>query len=119
MFLLDTSDVKAVIATVVDESTVSIQCTFIYGSDAMGCRVVLVSDHSGSNNQMTMLRNNESDFAHGTLNLTHPVYCYSRLIVYDIEADGTFSNLMIIVDDLVDLQQNSTTRISCPGIYII
>ena len=41
-----TSDVQAVNATVVGESTIDIQCWFIHGSDALGCKVVLVSDCS-------------------------------------------------------------------------
>ena len=41
---LATSDVQAVNATVVGESTIDIQCWFIHGSDALGCKVVLVSD---------------------------------------------------------------------------
>ena len=43
MYLV-TSDVQAVSATVVGESTIDIQCWFIHGSDALGCKVVLVSD---------------------------------------------------------------------------
>ena len=35
---LDTSDVQAVNATVVGESTIDIQCWFIHGSDVLGCR---------------------------------------------------------------------------------
>ena len=42
---LVTSDIQAVSATVVGESTIDIQCWFIHGSDALGCKVVLVSDH--------------------------------------------------------------------------
>ena len=41
---IDTSDVQAVNATVVGESSVDIQCWFIHGSDALGCKMVLVSD---------------------------------------------------------------------------
>ena len=43
------SDIQAVNATVVGESTIDIQCWFIHGSDALGCKVVLVSDHSVEN----------------------------------------------------------------------
>ena len=45
----DTSDVQAVNATVVGESTIDIQCWFIHGSDALGCKVVLVSDCPNAN----------------------------------------------------------------------
>ena len=39
-----TSDIQAVSATVVGESTIDIQCWFIHGSDTLGCKVVLISD---------------------------------------------------------------------------
>ena len=40
-YLLNTSDVESVIATVVDKSTIFVQCIFIYGSNVLGCRVEL------------------------------------------------------------------------------
>ena len=46
----DTSDVQAVNASVVSESTIDIQCWFIHGSDALGCKVVLISDCPNVNN---------------------------------------------------------------------
>ena len=42
---LDSTDVQSVNATVVGESTIDIQCWFIHGSDALGCKVVLVSEY--------------------------------------------------------------------------
>ena len=39
--IIVTSDIQAVSASVVDESTIDIQCWFIHGSDALGCKMVL------------------------------------------------------------------------------
>ena len=94
-YYLDTSDVQAVRATVVGESTIDIQCWFIHGSDALGCKVVLVSDHTGINNETISISRNNIISAFGTINLTQPVSCYSKVIAFDIESDDTFSSLTI------------------------
>ena len=47
---LDTFDVESISATVVDECTIHIECHFIHRSDALGCKVVLVSDYPNVNN---------------------------------------------------------------------
>ena len=73
--ILVTSDVQSVTATVVGEYTIDIQCLFIHGSDAVGCKVVLVSDHPGVNNETkTLIRRNT--FAFAQLKLTHQLGCY-------------------------------------------
>ena len=46
---LDTFDVQSINATVVDEYAIDIKCHFIHGSDALGCKVVLVSDYPNVN----------------------------------------------------------------------
>ena len=76
-----TSDVQAVNATVLDESTVDIQCWFIHGSDALGCKVVLVSDYPGVNNEtINISRNNIMILlASGRFNSTQPVSCYNSI----------------------------------------
>ena len=80
------SDLQDVTLTVVGESTVDIQCLFISGSDAVGCKVVVVSDHQGINNEtVNLTRNNTS--AYGQLNLTHKAYCYHRLLAHTITTD--------------------------------
>ena len=89
-----TSDVQAISATAVGESTIDIQCWFIHGSDALGCKIVLVSDYPSVNNEQTMLlRSNTS--ASGRLNLTHKVFCYHRVFAFDIDVNNTLSNLTI------------------------
>ena len=89
-----TSDVQAISATAVGESTIDIQCWFIHGSDALGCEIVLVSDYPSVKNEQTIfLRSNTS--ASGRLNLTHKVSCYHQVFAFDIEVNNTFSNLTI------------------------
>ena len=88
------SDVQAISATAVGESTIDIQCWFIHGSDALGCKIVLVSDCPSINDEQTiLLRSNTS--ASGHISLTHKVSCYHQVFVFDIEVDNTLSNLSI------------------------
>ena len=75
MYLV-TSDVQSVSATVVDESTIAIQCLFLHGSDALGCKVVVVSNCSNiSDVYANLLRNNSVIMsASGKLNLVHNIF---------------------------------------------
>ena len=92
--MLVTSDVQSVIATVVGESTIDIQCLFIHGSDAVGCKVVLVSGHPGVNNETeTLLRKNSSAF--GQLNLILKAACYHRVLAYTSDVRYTTNDFYI------------------------
>ena len=75
----------------------SIECHFINGSDALGCKVVVVSVHSSVGNITTMLIRhniNESDStASGQVSLTYQIDCYHHVLAFDIEANGTISSL--------------------------
>ena len=76
------------------ESTIDIQCWFIHGSDALGCKIVLVSDYPSVNNEQAIfLRSNT--FASGRLNLTQKVSCYHQVFASDIEVNNTLSNFTI------------------------
>ena len=89
-----TSDVQAISATAVGESTIDIQCWFIHGSDALGCKIVLIIDYPSVNNERAIfLRSNTS--ASGQLNLTHKVSCYHQVFALDIEVNNAISNLSI------------------------
>ena len=92
--ILVTSDVQSVTATVVGESTIDIQCLFIHGSDAVGCKVVLVSDHPGVNNETeTLIRRNTSAFAQ--LKLTHQLGCYHRVLAYTVDNHNVTYDIFI------------------------
>ena len=108
---LDTSDVQAVNATVVGESTIDIQCWFIHGSDALGCKVVLVSDYPNVSDVYTNLsRSNMS--ASGQLSLTQNLSCYQRVFAFDIDVNNnTISNLAI--------EGNITAKAITDCVYIL
>ena len=89
-----TSDVQAISATAVGESTIDIQCWFIHGSDALGCKIVLVSDYPSVNSEQAIFPRTNT-FASGRLNLTHKVSCYHQVSAFDIEVNNTLSNFII------------------------
>ena len=93
MYLV-TSDVQSVNATVMDESTITIQCWFIHGSDAMGCKVVLVSNCSNISDVHANLSRSDIS-ASGQLSLAHNIFCYHRVFAFDIDVTNTISNLTI------------------------
>ena len=62
--ILDSTDVQSVNTTVVDESAViDIQCLFIHGSGALGCKVVLVSEYQA---KVVIIKTNDTMSASGT-----------------------------------------------------
>ena len=77
------------------EYSIDIECYFINSSDAQGCKVVVVSDHSSLGNFTAMLiRHNESDTTVSRqVNLTYHIDCYHHVLAFDIEANGTISSL--------------------------
>ena len=89
-----TSDVQAVNATVVDESTIDIQCWFIHGSDALGCKVVLVSVCPNISDIHANLSRSDMS-ASGQLSLIHNISCYHRVFAFGIDVNNTVSNLTI------------------------
>ena len=90
-----TSDVQSVTAIVVGESTIDIQCLFIHGSDAVGCKVVLVSGHRSVNNETeTLLKKNTSAFGQLKV-LLHQVGCYQRVLAYSIDVNNITKNFFI------------------------
>ena len=93
-FIIVTSDVQAVNATVVGKSTIDIQCWFIHGSDALGCNVVLVSDCPNISDVHANLSRSDMS-ASGQLSLAHNIFCYHRVIAFDIDINNTLSNLTI------------------------
>lgn len=112
MYYLVTSDGEAVIAIVMDESTINIQCWFIHGSDALGCKVVLVSDHPSVNNETMNISRNDM-LASGTFNFIRPSSCYSRIFASDIEANITDSESLSDLNIEGEFQPNSTQNTLC------
>ena len=94
---------------VVGESTVDIQCLFISGSDSVGCKVVVVSDHQSINNEAANLTRNNT-FAYGQLNLKHETSCYNRVVAYTITIDH-----QIVSTVSVEKMLNIEKTIACSG----
>ena len=93
-FIIDTSDIQFVSAKIVDESTIDIQCLFIHGSDALGCKVVLVSDCPNISDVHANL-SRSAMLAIGQLTITHNISRYHRVFAFDIDVNNTVSNLTI------------------------
>ena len=93
MYLV-TSDVQSVSASVVGESTIDIQCWFIHGSDALGCKVVLVSDCPSISDVHANLSRSDMS-ASGQLSLTYNISCYHRVFAFNIDVNNTISTLTI------------------------
>ena len=104
---------QSINTTVTGEVTIDIQCWFIHGSDARGCKVVLVSKYK---DEVVIIERNSDNVisASGTFNLTYPVSCYSRVLAFDIKHNNTLGNLSIEGK----LQPRLTLNIkSCSGIF--
>ena len=115
--ILDSTDVQSVNTTVTGEFTIDIQCWFIHGSDAQGCKVVLVSEYE--HEVVIIERNNDNVIsASGTFNLTYPVSCYSRVLAFDTEHNNILSNLSI-EGKLQPRLTLSTKLCSLTGIFLI
>ena len=91
---LVTSDVQSVSATITGESTIRIQCLFIRGSDAIGCKVLLVSNCFNSSDVHINITKIDAK-ASEQLNLPQNALCYHKLIAFDIEFNNTISDLGI------------------------
>ena len=94
-------------ATVVDKYT--IECHFIHGSDALGCKVVLVSDYPDVNN----VDANKYISAFGRLNLTHEALCYHHVFAYNIDVNSTVSTVYIEEDVIKPTSANYVCSGKC------
>ena len=99
------------------DNYIRIKCHFINGSDAQGCKVVIVSDHPSVDDITTMLiRNNESDLiASGQLTLTYHIDCYHHVLAFDIEANGTISVNWAIRERIEQKSNTSQCHITKSG----
>ena len=112
--ILDSTDVQSVKTTVTGEYTIDIQCWFVHGSDARGCKVVLISEYKDE--VMIIERMDNIISASVSLNLTYPVSCYSRVLAFDVEHNNTLSNLSI--EEKLQPKLSLNTKL-CSGNYLI
>ena len=99
------------------DNYIRIKCHFINGSDAQGCKVVIVSDHTSVDDITAMLiRSNESDLiASGQLTLTYHIDCYHHVLAFDIEANGTTSSSWAIRERIEQKSNISQCHITKSG----
>ena len=95
-----TSDVQFISAEAVGDYVCAVKCQFINGSDALGCKVHLVSDHPNVETVVeSLIRENDSiSSSHPIkreLTLPHPVSCYRHVLAFDIENDNNISEFAI------------------------
>ena len=86
-----TTDVQSVTANREENNTFSIQCSYITGSDALGCVYTLVSKIEKINN-ITGIINRTSL---GVLIDIPDAGCYEIILAYDWESDNTTGTLPI------------------------
>ena len=70
-----------------------IQCNFIIGSDARGCKVVLICELS--NTTVNLTRKNSITEVTTCYVLPHPLSSYNEVFAFDIEADGSTGTLPV------------------------
>ena len=85
------------ITTEREENTLFIWCHFISGSDALGCKVVIVNyNPSVKNITGLLMRKGSEQIAEGQFTLNHSNgFCFHRVFAFDVETDNTISGLAI------------------------
>ena len=75
---------------------IELVCEFIYGSDALGCMIVLNSNcNTLSDKYATLSRNGTSPKTITQLHIPRNVSCFHRVFAHDINLNSTVSNLSI------------------------
>ena len=102
----DTTDVQNVTVSERESgNSVTISCNFMTGSEARGCVVLLVGEVT--NTTVVLKREGVA-----TAELPHPLGCYSDVIVFDIEADGSNGSFPVpgtLVTQSLQLEQCTPT----------
>ena len=89
----DTTDVQTVTANIEDGYTMTVQCSFLTGSNARGCMVVLTSLYGEESQNLT--RNITTNLAMSTITLNYVQSCYHGVEAFDVESDGTVGSLAV------------------------
>ena len=96
-FETDTTDVQTVRAQLDNGHnnivTATCQCTFITGSNASGCMVVLTNFYGEERH--VLKRNKTTNKALSTIRLKYSQSCYQSLKAFDVESDGVIGSLAV------------------------
>ncbi len=88
----DTTDVQKIIVVPLEESNAfAVQCIFLSGSIAQGCKVILM----GEFDSITVNLTKNGLCAADTIEANLPVSNYSAVFGHDIESDGSVGTLAI------------------------
>ena len=83
-----------VIANIEDSRyTATVQCSFLIGSNARGCMVVLMSLYGKESQILT--RNLTTNLAMSTIILNYVQSCYHGVEAFDVESDDTIGSLPV------------------------
>ena len=90
-----TTDVQNVnISQIGNTSNYSIQCSYVEGSDALGCAYTFSADGVES-----VTGNISRNIIEGVIVELPDVSCFNEVLVYDWESDGTIGTLPVPVDN--------------------
>ena len=92
MFVIDTTDVQSVWASLDDISNaVVLQCSFIVGSDARGCLVTL----QGELDNITINLTRDGSCAFRAVKTANALSNFTKVIGFDVESDGSVGDLAV------------------------
>ena len=74
-------------------NTATVQCSFLMGSNARGCMVVLTSLYGEESQILT--RNLTTNLAMSTITLNYAQSCYHGVEAFDVESDGRVGSLAV------------------------
>ena len=87
-----TTDVQSVSVNKENDTTYSIRCSYISGSDASGCVFILVGGVEGVVNITGIMNRTSSE---GVLIVVPNIGCYREVLAFDLESDSTTGTLPV------------------------
>ena len=107
----DISDLKSFHVMKKGNRTLSFQCHFINGTDALGCKIVLVSNNNRVDNfSTTFYRKNSKLILHEEVNVSEDLSCYHSVFGFDVESDNSTSDLALPGDLNISSNSDCTPR---------
>lgn len=119
MVAVDTTDVQSVTiaphTTDTSSNIALLECTFIAGSDARGCMVVLLGKFDNITTNLTK----EDSHSSTIIQVVDSLSCYGELIGFDIESDGSVGTVAVPGVILLNISMMTTCiRKLSPGGFV-